>query len=180
MKINKKIKYLILFLILGLIFNFALALSGCDVIKEQEKENKYLSDIVYIMGALADDSNFYKEVCSDLTSGDISLSEHKETTKKLIEEINSFYDQYLKLDPPKKLQAAHDLLGKSMEHYLNSCEHLKKYVDTDDNDDMAKYFKEATLEWNQGDIYWLETKDELQGFLKSEGEKYQKFLEFLK
>jgi len=179
MKIDKKIKYLILFLILGLIFNFALALSGCGVIKEQEKENEYLSEMTYIMCALADDSNFYKEVCSDLTSGDISLSGHKETTKKLIEEINSFYDQYLELDPPKKLEVAHDLLGKSMEHYLNSCEYLQKYVDTDDNADMAKYFKEATLEWNQGDIYLLKSSNELQGFLKSEGEKYQKFLEFL-
>ncbi len=180
MKINKKIKYLILFLILGLIFNFALALSGCAVIKEQEKENEYLSEMVYIMGALVDDSNFYKEVCSDVVSGDIGLPGHKETTKKLIEEINSFYDQYLELDPPKKLEVAHDLLGKSMEHYLNSCVYLQKYVDTDDNADMAKYFKEATLEWDQGDIYLIKSNNELQSFLKSEGEKYQKFLDILK
>ena len=175
-----KLKYIIFLLILGLIFNSFLVLNGCGIIKEQEKENEYLSEIVYIMGALADDSNFYKEVCSDVVSGDISLSGHKETTKKLIKEINSFYDQYLELDPPKKLQVAHDLLGKSMEHYLNSCEYLQKYVDTDDNANMAKYFKEATLEWDQGDIYWLETRDELQEFLKSEGKKYQEFLDFLK
>jgi len=136
--------------------------------------------MTYIMCALADDSNFYKEVCDDVVSGDISLSGHKETTKKLIEEINSFYDQYLGLDPTKKLEVAHDLLGKSMEHYLNSCEYLQKYVDTDDSADMAKYFKEATLEWNQGDLYLLRSSKELQSFLKSEGEKYQKFLDILK
>lgn len=175
-----KLKYIIFLLILGLIFNFFLVLNGCGIIKEQEKENEYLSEVVYIMGALADDSNFYKEVCSDVVSGDISLSGHKETTKKLIEEINSFYDQYLELDPTKKLEVAHDLLGKSMEHYLNSCEYLQKYVDTDDNADMAKYFKEATSEWDQGDIYLLKSSKELQSFLKSEGEKYQKFLDILK
>ena len=175
-----KLKYIIFLLILGLIFNFFLVLNGCGIIKEQEKENEYLSEVVYIMGALADDSNFYKEVCSDVVSGDISLSGHKETTKKLIEEINSFYDQYLELDSPKKLQTVHDLLGKSMEHYLNSCEYLQKYVDTDDKADMAKYFKEATLEWDQGDIYLLKSSKESQSFLKSEGEKYQKFLDILK
>jgi len=180
LKNNKKVVYLISLLILGLIFNFTLAIFGCGVIEEHEKENQYLSEVVYIMGALAEDSNFYKEVCSDVASGDMSLSEHKEITSKLIEEINSFYDQYLKLDTPKKLEVSNDLLGKSLEHYSNSCEYLQKYVDTDDNTDMAKYFKEATLEWDQGDRYWLKTKDELQRFLKSEGEKYQKFLEFLK
>jgi len=175
-----KLKYIIFLLILGLIFNFFLVLNGCGVIKEQEKENEYLSEVVYIMGALADDSNFYSEINSDLSAGKISLSAHKETTKKLIGEINDFYNQYLELTPTNRLKTSHDLLGKSIGYYINGCEYLQKYIDAEDETKMEEYFYQATLEWNQGNAYWLETRDELQEFLKSEGEKYQEFMDFLK
>jgi hypothetical protein len=36
--------------------------------------------------------------------------------------------------------------------------------------------------WNGTGVsrYWVEARDELQNFLKTEGEKYQKFIDFLK
>ena len=175
---SKKIGYLIPFLILGLIFCFSFVTNGCGLIEEQEKEDEYLSKVVYIMRALADDSNFYSELSSDLSSGNISLAEHKEVTKKLIGEINDFYSQYLELTPPSRLKTSHDLLGKSMEHYLSGCNYLQKYIDSEGVVEMEEYFGKATLEWNKGSSHWLEARDELQKFLEAEGQRYQKFIDF--
>jgi len=179
-KMAGKQKYLIFLLVLGLIFNFSIVLNGCGIIQEQEKENEYLSEVAYIIRALADDSNFYIEISSDLSAGRISLSSHKQTTEKLIGEIKDFYGQYLELTPPDRLKTTHQLLGESLEHYNDSCGYLQKYVDSDSETEMEDYFNQATLEWNQGSEYWLEARDELQNFLETEGEKYQEFIDFLK
>ncbi|MBN1383282.1 MAG: hypothetical protein JW983_00175 [Elusimicrobia bacterium] len=176
----KKTKYLFFLLLLVLIFNLSLVLNGCGIIREQEKENEYLSEVAYIMRALADDSNFYSEESSDLSAGRISLSSHKETTKKLIEEIKDFYSQYMELTPPERLKTTHKLLGESFEHYNNSCYYLQEYVDANSEIQMEESFNQATLEWNEGSRYWLEARDELQSFLESEGDKYQEFKNFLK
>ena len=93
------------------------------------------------------------QASSDCGNGKISIAEHKVIAQEFINEVNSYYDMFLELEPPKRFGKAHDLFSEAMEHHLNSATFLQSYIDADDIEEMIGYLNKATDEMNLGTEY---------------------------
>ena len=176
-----RVKYLIPFLVLALVFGFALACNGTstetkevekveevteepveeEIIEVEEKQEKNESDIeaeyttksLAMCGILIQSMEEMSQASSDFVDGKIGIAEHKIIAKEYIKKINSCCDMFLELEPSNRLVQAHNLINKAMEHYLNNATFMQRYVETDDMGKMTDYIDQATSELNLGNEY---------------------------
>lgn len=131
---------------------------------EENVEAEYIANTLIILEVRIDSMEEFRQAISDVVSGDISMVEFKLITKEYIDKINSCYDMYLELEPPKRLEKAHGLQGKAMEHYLNSTTFLKSYIESDDTEDMIRYLEQSIAEISLGNEYTEKTTKEVEKF----------------
>ena len=150
---NSKIKFIIPFLALILIFSFALACNGDSILKEKANgdtkditiktdedltEEGYLAEIRSISSSLNVNFNNYYKITNEFYKGYYSLSYHKKITKEFVREINICYSQYLDLTPVKKFEVAHNMFGDAMKEF-NMCEvYLESYIDSNKESEMKR------------------------------------------
>lgn len=67
----------------------------------------------------------------------------------------SYYLEYLELEPPIGYEDYYEYLGRAMEHIGRSSEYLQGFIDTNDEDEMLDNLDKALLELEQGSE-WIE------------------------
>ncbi len=188
-----KVKYLIPFLIFVLVFGFT-SLMSCkaeEIIEEEvieepiekeiveivEKEvieedteadieAEYMTGSSIITAIIIDSMEESGQATSDYVDGKIGIAEHKIIAKKYVKNINSCYDMYLELEPPKRLEKAHDLWGEAMKHYLNSATFMQRYIETDDMEEMTDYIVQSTSELSLGNEYTNKATEQINKLIE--------------
>jgi len=128
---------------------------------EADIETEYIVGSLVILAVIINTMEESSQATSDWVDDKISIEEHKIIAKKYVKNINSCYDMYLELEPPKRFEKAHSLKGEAMKHYLNSATFMQEYIETDDMGEMTDYIVQATSELNLGNEYFKKATEQI-------------------
>lgn len=130
---------------------------------EEVEEKVYISKQGFIDTTISDSIEKFSQTSTDFANKDISLAEYKTATQEFIRKINSCYDMYLELEPPKKYEKVYNLFGKAMDHYSSAATSLQEFIDTEDIEEMKVYIRQAAAEMDLGTGYIIKYAIELVG-----------------
>jgi hypothetical protein len=132
----------------------------------EENEAEYKVGVLLLTAQLSGIMEKIGNASINTSEGNMTIEEHKAISREYIDEINSIYDIYLGLKPSKRFEKSHNILGKAMDHYLNSATYLQSYIDAEDIDSMINYIEQSTNELNLGNEYLDKTIIEVESINK--------------
>jgi hypothetical protein len=109
---------------------------------------EYIAKTVVIGLKISGSLGTFGQSMLDVGNSKISIFENKKITSDFIKDINDCYNIFISLEIPEKFNTPHTLMGKAMDHLLNSSSYLQQYIDTENISDMTKYLGEAASEIN--------------------------------
>jgi len=126
------------------------------------KEAEYILSIGNLLTRIGDHLILIGEVMDDYDYGDITLGDLKLYIGDFIMMFNeSYYPEFLSLEPTIGYEDYHKYLGRAMEHIEKSNEYFQKYIDTNDEDEMSINLDGALLELEQGSEWIEKSKQEI-------------------
>lgn len=71
----------------------------------------------------------------------------------------SYYPEYLELEPPIGYEDYYEYLGRAIEHIMKSTEYFQDFIDTNNENEMSVSLDKALLELEEGSE-WIEKANE--------------------
>lgn len=140
-----------------------------ELIEDIEEENKlskqeeaYIRESIILGTSISSSMTKIGEATTAFANNEMSITEHKIIAEIYIEEIKSSYDIYLDLEPTERFEKSYEVLGKAMDHYLNSATYMQSYVDTDNMNKMVEYIEKTTDELKLGTEYTSKATSQME------------------
>ena len=127
---------------------------------ELSEEAEYLFSVNNVIGLIGNHLIIVGEASDDYDYGDITLEDFKAYIgdfMMMFEE--SYYPDYLDLEPPVGYEDYYKDIGRFMEHIRISTEYFQDAIDSENENEMQDNLDKALLEIEQGNE-WLEKANE--------------------
>jgi len=106
---------------------------------------------------------YYSEDLRDFKDGIISLSSFKEYLGGYIDEINDYYIDYLKIEPPNnEYKKVHEIFGNAIEHFAKNTINWQGFIDAETEDGLIYWMEKSYSEMNEGFKDMEDTNEELK------------------